>query len=400
MMPLSANEPGVRVTGFIPLCVPEVRGREWEYIKECLDTGWVSSVGSFVDRFEREVAARAGAGHAVATATGTAALHTSLLVAGVRPDDEVLISTLTFIAPANAIRYAGAWPVFIDAEPVYWQMDPEKAVHFLEHECRWSGGELRNQATGRRIGAILPVDVLGHPVDFDPILEAARKYGLPVVEDATESLGALYKDRHAGMLGDIGCFSFNGNKLITTGGGGMIVTNNEEWARKARYLTTQAKDDPIEYVHNQIGYNYRLTNIQAAMGCAQLECLDEYIAAKRRTAARYEEALCGVDGITLMPHAPWAWSTFWMYTVLVDRLQYGQSSRELLARLNERRIQSRPLWQPLHCSKAHQGAQAVQSGVAERLNRDALSLPSSVGLTDAEFEAVAGAVRELSGSGR
>jgi perosamine synthetase len=381
-------EPGARVVGSIPLCVPEIRGREWEYIKECLDTGWVSSVGSFVDRFERDTAVRAGARYAVATSTGTAALHVSLLVAGVQPGDEVLVSTLTFIAPANAIRYAGAWPVFIDAEPNYWQMDPGKVVDFLETQCRWQAGRLYNKDTGRRIAAILPVDILGHPVDFDAILPVARKYNLPIVEDATESLGANYKDRKAGLLGDIGCFSFNGNKLITTGGGGMIVTDNADWAAKARFLTTQAKDDPVEYIHSEIGFNYRLTNIQAAMGCAQLELLDEYVAAKRRIAARYDEAFRGIDGLTTMPCAPWAWPAYWMYTVLIDEKRFGISSRWLLHRLQDRRIQSRPLWQPLHRSAAHAGALAIESGVADRLNRDALSLPCSVGLSDSDLEAV------------
>jgi perosamine synthetase len=394
-MPPAATEPGARIAGFVPLCVPEIRGHEWEYIKQCLDTGWVSSVGSFVDRFENELAARAGARHAVATATGTAALHVALKVAGVLPDDEVLVSTLTFIAPANAVRYAGAWPVFIDAEPRYWQIDVGRVVEFLETRCRWSQGKLYNRATQRRIGALLPVDVLGHPADFDPLVEAARKYGLPIVEDATESLGSRYKARPTGMLGDIGCFSFNGNKLITTGGGGMIVTDNEAWAEKARYLTTQAKDDPVEYVHREIGYNYRLTNIQAAMGCAQLELLDEYIAAKRRIAERYRAALGGIEGVTVMPAAEWAWSIYWMYTVLIDPERYGHSSRWLLARLGEKHIQSRPLWQPLHRSEAHPGAEAVESGVADRLNRDGLSLPCSVGLSDPELAAVVEAISSL-----
>jgi perosamine synthetase len=391
-MPLTLTEPGTRVTGLIPLCVPEIRGREWEYIKECLDTGWVSSVGTFVDRFERDTAARAGARHAVATSTGTAALHISLLVAGVQPDDEVLVSTLTFIAPANAIRYAGAWPVFIDAEPRYWQMDPAKLVDFLETQCRWHDSRLYNKVTGRRIGAILPVDILGHPVDFDAILPVARKYNLPVIEDATESLGAKYKDRKAGLLGDIGCFSFNGNKLITTGGGGMIVTDNPAWAAKARFLTTQAKDDPVEYIHSEIGYNYRLTNIQAAMGCAQLEQLDDYILAKRRISARYNDALRGINGLTTMPCAPWVWSSYWMYTILIDEKRFGHSSRWLLNHLRDRRIQTRPLWQPLHRSAAHAGAQSIESGVADRLNRQALSLPCSVGLSDHELEAVIEAI--------
>ena len=216
----------------IPLCVPAIGGNEWAYLKECLDTTFVSSVGPFVDRFEREVAARVGTRFGVATASGTAALHTALMVAGVKPEDEVLVSTLTFIAPANAVRYAGAWPVFIDAEPEYWQMDPEKVKTFLERDCVWKQGALLNKATGRRVRALLPVHVLGHPVDMDPMLELARKYNLLVIEDATECLGAAYKGRATGHLGDIACFSFNGNKIITTGGGGMIVTDREDWASR------------------------------------------------------------------------------------------------------------------------------------------------------------------------
>jgi perosamine synthetase len=276
------SEPGVPgPPGFIPLCVPEIRGNEWDYIKECLDSNWVSSVGAFVDRFEGAVANYVGTEHAVATVSGTAALHIALLVAGVQPDDEVLVPTLSFIAPANAIRYVGAWPVFIDAEPIHWQMDPVKVQGFLENECRSQGGNLINRTTGRRVKAILPVHILGHPCDMDPILEVADRYELITIEDATESLGAQYKKRMAGKLGQIACFSFNGNKLITTGGGGMIVTDNQAWAERARYLTTQAKDDPIEYFHSEIGYNYRLTNIQAAMGVAQMEQIENFINQKK-----------------------------------------------------------------------------------------------------------------------
>lgn len=368
----------------IPLCVPEVRGNEWTYVRECLDTGWVSSVGAFVDRFERELAARTENRHGIATASGTAALHIALLIAGVEPNDEVLVSSLTFIAPANAVRYAGAWPVFIDAEPQFWQMDPAGVADFLENGCERRAGTLRSRATGRRVRAILPVHILGHPVDMDPILELARRYDLPVIEDATESLGALYKGRPVGHLGDIACFSFNGNKLITTGGGGMIVTDDPAWARRAKYLTTQAKDDPIEYIHGAIGYNYRLTNVQAAMGCAQLENLDAFVAAKRRIAAAYTAAFADVPGITPMPEADWARSAFWMYTILVDEALYGRSSRDLLRRLGAAGIQARPLWQPIHQSPAHaQAAYPAALPHAERLNRDALSLPCSVGLSEA-----------------
>lgn len=390
------NEPGaLPPADFIPLCVPEIRGNEWKYIKECLDTGWVSSVGSYVDRFERMVADRVGTKHAVATVNGTSALHIALQLVGVECDDEVVVPTLTFIAPANAIRYAGAWPVFIDAEPDYWQWDAEKVREFLEEGCRWENGELRNKASGRRVRALLPVHVLGHPVDMEPILALARKFSLPVIEDATESLGAAYRGTQLGHLADIACFSFNGNKLLTTGGGGMIVTENEAWAKRAKYLTTQAKDDAVEYLHNEIGYNYRLTNIQAAMGCAQMELLDEYIASKRRITARYREALAEIPGITPMREADWASSVFWMYTALVDSAKCGHSSRELLAALQQEKIQTRPLWQPLHQSRAHAGSQVIGGSVAERLYADGLSLPCSVGLFEAAQERVITTLRKL-----
>lgn len=388
-------EPGAPAgAGIIPLCVPEIRGNEWVYVKDCLDTGWVSSVGSYVDRFEQNLAAYLGAGHAVATVNGTTALHVALLVAGVQPDDEVLVSTLTFIAPANAIRYAGAWPVFIDAEPTYWQMDPERAADFLERECLWRGGELRNRTTGRRVKAILPVHILGHPCDMDPLLALAHKYELAVIEDATESLGALYKGRKIGRLGDIACFSFNGNKLITTGGGGMIVTDNTAWAERARYLTTQAKDDALEYIHNSVGYNYRLTNIQAALGCAQLEQLDSYIAIKRNIAATYAASLQPYPQLTLMAEAPAVFSTFWLYTILLvpDLSGLAPDSRGLLCALHRDHIQTRPLWQPIHLSGAHTDAQQLGCPVAERLNRCALSLPCSVGITDADLARVVSAI--------
>ena len=392
------SEPGARAAGGgIALCVPEIAGNEWSYVKDCLDTGWVSSVGAYVDRFERSVADYVGAKHAVATVNGTSALHVALRVAGVEPGDEVLVSTLTFIAPANAIRYAGAWPVFIDAEPEFWQMDPQRVADFLEKECAWSGGALRNRATGRRVRALLPVHILGHPVDLDPLLALARKFGLPVIEDATECLGASYRGERVGRGGDIACFSFNGNKIITTGGGGMIVTDNEAWATRAKYLTTQAKDDPVEYEHHEIGYNYRLTNIQAAIGCAQMEQLDGFIAAKRRIAAAYGAALADVPGVTPMREAAWAASIAWLFTVRIAPGAFGRSSRELLAALSREGIQTRPLWQPMHRSAAHAGSQCVGGEVADALCAECLSLPCSAGLTAAEQERVTTAIGALAG---
>jgi perosamine synthetase len=379
---------------FIPLIVPEIRGNEWAYVKECLDTNWVSSVGSYVDRFEKMAAETAGTQYAIATTSGTAALHVALMLAGVERDDEVLVSTLTFIAPVNTIRYVGAHPVLIDGDPIHWQMDPAAVADFL-HDCQWDGAALRNRRTGRRVRAILPVHILGHPVDLDPILEVAARYNLPVIEDATEGLGAQYKGKGLGSFGQSGCFSFNGNKIITTGGGGMLVTNNAGLAKRARYLTTQAKDDPIEYIHNEVGYNYRLTNVLAAIGCAQMEQLPGYIEIKRGIAARYNAALASLPGITLPQQAEWANSIWWMYTILIDESIAHISSRELLRELHALKIQTRPLWQPMHHSPAHAGAVAGPCPVADKLHQQALSLPCSVGLSPAAQSAVIGAIKTI-----
>jgi len=379
----------------IALCVPEIRGNEWRYVKECLDTGWVSSAGSFVTRFEEMVAAYVGTRFAVATVNGTAALHVALLAAGVEPEDEVLVSTLTFIAPANAIRYAGAHPVFVDADLQTWQMDVSRIADFLELQCRYKDRRLTNSSTGRRVRAIMPVHILGHPVDMDPLRAIAEKYELRIIEDATESLGAAYKGRRAGHLGNIACFSFNGNKIITTGGGGMVVTDDEIIANRIRHLTTQAKKDPIEYIHDEVGFNYRLTNIQAAVGCAQMELLDEYVAAKRRIAAAYDRNLDGVPGISALREPNYAFSTFWMYTVLVEPAAAGRDSRELMRTLAASGIQSRPLWQPLHRSKAHSGSYVLGGEIAEKINAKALSLPSSVGLSLDSVDTVSELVRNF-----
>ncbi len=372
----------------IPLCVPEISGREWEYVKDCLDTGWVSSVGSYVDRFESSVAVRVGTAHGVATVNGTASLHIALKLAGVGVGEEVLMPTLTFIAPANAVRYLGAYPVFADAEPDYWQLDVDQVRMFLEKGCARQAGEIRNRSTGRRVAALLPVHILGHPVEMGGLTDLAEEFGLPVVEDATESLGATWNGKPLGGIGQFGCFSFNGNKILTTGGGGILVARERKDADRARYLTTQAKDDPVEYRHEEVGFNYRLTNIQAAMGCAQLERLDAYIEIKRKIAARYASAFQGVQGLTFMRQAAWAESIFWMSTVLIER----GNSRDLMKRLAAQGIQARPLWTPLHLSGAHRGAMNLGCPVAERLCRQGLSLPCSVGLKEAEQDRVIRAV--------
>jgi perosamine synthetase len=350
-----------------------------------------------VERFEQTLADYVGARYAVATVNGTAALHVALLVAGVQPDEEVLVSNLSFIAPANAIRYTGAWPVFIDAEPLYWQMDPNKVLDFLENECRCQDEGLVNKTTGRRVKAILPVHILGHPCNIDPIREVAQKYDLAIIEDATESLGAKYKGRMVGQPGDVSCFSFNGNKLITTGGGGMIVTDNEAWATRARYLTTQAKDDPVEYFHSEIGYNYRLTNIQAAMGVAQLEQIEDFIAQKKAVARIYEEGFQNLDTITLMPAQSCTSPVYWLYTILLDKDSTLEIRKDFIKSLNNNGIGARPLWHTLHNLPPYRNCQAFQIEHGVRLYERGVSLPSSVGLTEQDQQRCIATVQQILG---
>ncbi|MBN2383153.1 LegC family aminotransferase [bacterium] len=380
---------------FIPLSVPFLGGNESRYVQECIETNWVSSVGDFVNRFEDMVARYVGCSHAVATVNGTAALHIALIVAGVGQDDEVIVPTLTFIAPASAIRYVGAWPVFVDVEPVYFQLDLVKLRAFFEKSCHFEGDNLVNNDSNRRIKAIIPVHILGHPVDMVELNKLARYYNLIVIEDATESLGACCGDIKTGNLSSIACFSFNGNKIITTGGGGMIVTNNGSWAERARYLTTQAKDDPLEYIHNEIGYNYRLTNIQAALGCAQMEQLDHFIATKRQIAARYQEHLGQIEGVTVAGEAPDRFSTFWLYTILIDPTITGITSRQALQSLAAHAVQTRPLWHPLYSLPPFSNCQAIDIVQANHIYERALSIPCSVSLKPSEQMLVIEHIQQL-----
>ena len=371
----------------IPNAVPRLGGNEWKYLKECLDTNWVSSVGPFVDRFEREVAAYVGVPHAVATVNGTAALHVALLGAGVQPGDEVLVPSFTFIATAHAVVQCGAHPVFLDCEPVSWGLDPGKTVEFLARECVVKEGQVVNRTSGRVVRALLPVHLYGHPCDLDPLLEVAATFPIVVVEDATEVLGARYRGRRVGSHGLAGCLSFNGNKIITTGGGGMVLTHDERLAARVRRLTTQGRTDAVEFIHAEVGFNYRLTNIQAALGVAQLEQLDAFVDAKRETARAYTEALTRLGGVEPLVEPPWAFSTFWMYSVLLDPSAWGDV-RPLIAAADAAGIQLRPLWRPLHRQPAFSDRQAYRIEVADRLYERGVSLPCSAGITAAQRERV------------
>lgn len=371
----------------IGLHAPDLGVEEWQRVRACLEHGWISSAGEVTGEFERRVADYVGVAHAVAVSSGTAALHTALLVAGVGAGDEVIVPSLTFVASVNAIAYCGARPVFMDVAPQTWTMDVEKTQDFLRTECvRRRDGALINRKTGNRLAALLPVHILGHPVDMDPLIEAAGD--LPVIEDAAESLGGLYRGRQIGALGSASCLSFNGSKVVTTGGGGMVLTNSAGWARRARHLTTQARTDPREYIHDEIGYNYRLPAINAAIGTAQIDRLPDLLARKRAVAMRYRAAFEGLPGVELMPEAPWARSIFWLYTIRLADSAGRVRRNAVLDSLNGAGIEARPLWRPSHLLPMYAAAERFHLDHTERIYETAVSLPSSPGLTEGEQELV------------
>lgn len=364
----------------IHLHAPVFEGKEWDYVRECLDTGWVSSVGRFVDEFERRLAEYTGVAHAVAVVNGTSALHVSLILAGVQRGDEVLVPALTFVATANAVAYVGAMPHFVDSEENTLGVDPEKLLDYLKEIVTLKNGEAVNRFTGRRIKAVVPVHTFGHPVDMDPLLEVAARFGLSVVEDAAESLGSLYKDRHTGSFGQIGVLSFNGNKIVTTGGGGAILTNDREIARRAKHLTTTAKQShPWAFFHNETGFNYRMPNINAALGCAQLEQLDVFIERKRRLAGRYAEAFARVKGVKVFQEQPFARSNYWLNALILEP-NYAQYRDAILQATHERGIMTRPAWTLMPKLPMYQHCPRMDLRVAEALEARIVNLPSSADL--------------------
>ena len=367
----------------IPLSTPVISGNEWKYIKDCLDTGWVSSVGSYVNRFEEIVTEYVGCKYGIAVVNGTAALHLSLIACGVKSGDEVIVPALTFVATANVVKYCGAEPVFIDCDRETLCLDVEKLRTFLSKECTQNkDGYTYNRVSKNRIKAIMPVHIFGHPVEMDTLLSLCQLYKIDVIEDATESLGSEYKGQRTGSFGKLACLSFNGNKIITTGGGGMIVTNDEVLAGKIRHLSTQAKNDPIEYDHNEIGYNYRLTNIQAAMGVAQMESLEVFIATKRRNVLRYQNLLTNNDCLEFLWEKPWVKSNFWFYTISVSK----DHKKPLVDYLISKNIQVRPIWKPIHTLTMYKDCQTYEVENAISIYDTAFNLPCSVSLKEEEID--------------
>lgn len=364
----------------IPLCVPNLGEDEARMLSECLASTFVSSVGPFVDRFEREFAAAVGSPHAVACASGTAALHLALRVLGVGSGDTVLVSDCTFIASANPVVYQGATPVFIDSELASWNLDPRLVAQALDDLVR----------EGRKPKAVVAVHILGQPADLGPIVDACARHGVALVEDATEALGAAYtnayphescRGRQCGTVGAIGCFSFNGNKLITTGGGGMLATADETLAKRLKHLSTQAKLPGLAFVHDEVGYNYRLTNLAAALGIAQLARLPDFLRRKRHIAARYR-AWCAGHGCSYQPVLPGTVPNEWLCSFLTPH------RNRLLTALNAAQIGARPLWQPLSEQPCLKGARRWGGAIAARLAVEGMSVPCSTGLTDADQDRV------------
>ena len=367
---------------------PNMAGNELKYVTECITTGWVSSVGAYVDQFEKMSAEFAGTKYAVATSSGTTALHICLVMMGVNSDDYVLTPNITFIATCNSIKYTGANPIFIDTDVDTWQMDLNLLEEFLTKETEQRNGVCHYKKDGKRIPVIMPVHVLGNMCDMDRLLALAKQHNLTVIEDSTEALGSYYKGKHAGSFGLLGTFSYNGNKIITTGGGGMIVTNDEALAKRAKHLTTQAKSDPFEYMHDAIGYNYRLVNVAAAMGVAQMEQLPGFIKRKYEIIDFYKNALYGVGDIKFQQVNADVKPNWWMPTIMTAK------QKEVLKVLNDNKMQSRPFWVPMN--QLPMFTENIYYNHTDRSNfvyQHCLSIPCSTYITNEDLQAVSDKIK-------
>ena len=375
----------------ILLSVPNISGNEMKYVKECLETGWISSAGSYVEKFEERVADYAGAKYGIATANGTAGLHIALLLSGVKPNDYVIVSNLTFVASANAIKYTGAEPIFIDADPYTWQMDLDLLEEFLENKTSINDlGERILKSDGRCIRTIMPVHVQGNIFDFDRFKEICKSYNMSFIEDAAEALGSKFKGKSAGTFGKLGVFSFNGNKIISTGGGGIIVTNDKILAKKAKHLTTTAKVDPMIYYHDEVGYNYRLVNVLAAIGVAQMEQLPSFVKKKQFTGNYYREHLLGVGDIEFQHVTAEVEHNEWLFTIKTKH------QKELLIYLNNNKVISRPFWMPMNQLPMYNKCNYISTNNNSKNIHDmCLSIPCSTGITENELKRVVHLIKKF-----
>jgi len=384
---------------FIPLSVPNLSGNEMQYVAKAVESEWVSTAGGFVDEFERNMAAYLNVEAAAACQSGTAGLHLALKLAGTGAGDEVLVPTLTFIAAVNPVTYVGAEPVFMDCDDTL-NMDLDKLETFCKEECLLSEEGLVNTKTKRIIRAIVVVHVFGNMIDMEKLMDIASAYRLKVVEDATEALGTYctsgrFSGKFAGTIGDFGVFSFNGNKIMTTGGGGMLVARDPALVRKARYLGGQAKDDGLNYIHHEIGYNYRMTNLQAALGVAQLEQLELFIAIKTRNYELYRERIEQLAGLSMFPFNASTRPNYWFYSLVIDNSQFPLSRDELLKELANHNIQTRPVWGLIHQQRPYQNNQSYHIKKAVYYADRLLNIPCSTNLETADVETVVAVLSKL-----
>jgi perosamine synthetase len=367
----------------IPLSVPNISGNEWTYIKECLDTSWVSSVGSYVDKFEQSLCDFTGAKHAVSTVNGSAALHISMLLAGVEQNDYVIVPNITFIASVNTITYLKASPILMDVDKDTWQMDLDLLEEFLSTKTVIKDNACIHKETNRVIRCVMPVHVLGNMCNMKRLMQIANTFMIKVVEDATESLGSYYNNQHSGTFGLFGCISFNGNKIITTGGGGMILTNDEKLAKRAKHITTQAKSDSFEYIHDEIGYNYRLVNILAAMGVAQMEQLPKFLIRKEEVYNLYINSFNAINGFKEQIITDGVKQNNWLQTFVFP------DSKDLMKKLTDEKIQVRPFWVPMNQLQMFNKEIYVSiNDIAGSIYNKCVSIPCSTGITNQEVEKV------------
>ena len=362
------------------LHAPCFAGNEKHYIQDCIASTFVSSVGAYVERFEKELAIYTGARRAVAVVNGTAGLQVALQLAGVQAGDEVIVPSLTFVATANAVKYLGAVPHFVDSNELTLGLDPEALRNWLMSTAEFSIDGYRNRTTGRRIRALIPMHTFGHPCNLEALLSVAHDYRLVMVEDAAESLGSFYQGKHTGTFGKLGVLSFNGNKIITTGGGGAILTNDERLADYAKHLTTTAKQShPWDYIHDEIGYNYRMPNLNAALGCAQLEQLPVFLAAKRKLFHRYKDAFEKVEGVEIMREPNECESNYWLQAMILSK-KFAHERNDIISLTNNSGLQTRPAWQLIHRLKPYQSCPKSPLPIAESLVSRIINIPSGVNL--------------------
>jgi dTDP-4-amino-4,6-dideoxygalactose transaminase len=368
------------------LSSPHMSGDEQKYIREAFETNWIAPLGPNLDGFEKQLGEFLQIPHVAALSSGTAAIHLALVMLGVGPGDEVLVSGFTFSATVNPIVYQGATPVLIDSEPSTWNMDPVLLEEAINDRMK----------KNRRPKAIIVVDLYGMPASLDKIISISGKYGIPLIEDAAEALGSKFNDRHCGTFGEINILSFNGNKIITTSGGGALASANDEYVKKARFLSTQARDAAPHYEHSHIGYNYRMSNIVAGIGCGQMEVLEERIAARRRNNALYRELFSGMDGISFLTEPSPAWfSNYWLTTMIIDAPTEKFNRETIRLALEAENIEARPLWKPMHLQPIFKGMPAYVNGVSESLFNKGICLPSGSNLSEKDLERVAKIVKSL-----